>query len=251
MGEVKQWPVRLEGGPESVGSAGPQQESGLRRRASVETSCDSAPPRFPPKAVSPPPALPAAWFWPPGCGGQGPAQLPPKDASLWASGAALVGAGPLWRLRPGCVPQGLGRAWGAFPEPLLCPFPGSASAPSLGPGPFYLPRLSASLGLASHHREKPLPLNLRNASSAGPGISIRFPQPLLSLRGALESMFPTPEEACPRGPSPTVCSVSIAEGSAFLFVLSLQILNFLKRKKTGNDLSGIFGKQFGAVMESA
>lgn len=106
MGEVKQWPVRLEGGPESVGSAGPQQESGLRRRASVETSCDSAPPRFPPKAVSSPPALPAAWFWPPGCGGQGPAQLPPKDASLWASGAALVGAGSSLETPPWMCPSG-------------------------------------------------------------------------------------------------------------------------------------------------
>lgn len=89
MDEVKKWPgPGWRGGPESVGSAGPQQESGLRRRASVETSCDSAPPSPAslPKAVSPPPALP--WFWPPGCGGQGPAQLPPKDASLWAPGAA-------------------------------------------------------------------------------------------------------------------------------------------------------------------
>ena len=50
-------------------------------------------------------------------------------------------------------------------------------------------------------------------------------------------MFPTPEEACPRGPSPTVCSVSIAEGSAFLFVLSLQLLNFLKRKKKKQEMT--------------
>lgn len=215
-----------------MGSAGPQWESGLRRRASVETSCDSAPPPFPPKAglsTACPPCrvVLAPWVW------------RPRPCPAASKGSLSVGIRCcpgrswvlLWRLRPGCVPQGLGRAWGVFPELLPCPFPGSGNAPSLEPWPFYLACLSASLGLASHHGEKPLPLNLRNARSPGPGICIRFPQPLLSLRGALESMFPTPEEACPRGRSPTVCSSSITEGSAFLFVPSLQILNFLKRKK--------------------
>lgn len=185
-----------------------------------------------PKRVSPPPA--------PGPRGLGPLRaeakalpsclqrMPPWGHQVlpWKEGSSL-------ETPPCCVPQGLGRAPGWSPAdhggfqnhcPALSQVLGMHSA--WGPGLFFFffACLSASLGLASHHREKPLPLNLRNASSAGPGISIRFPQPLLSLRGALESTFPTPEEACPRGLSPTVCSVSTAEGSAFLFVWSLQII---------------------------
>ena len=89
--QVKKWPSRLAGGPESVGSAGASAESGLRRRASMETSCESAPPPFPPKAGLSTACPRAAPFGAPACRGQGPAQLPPKDASLGASGAALVG----------------------------------------------------------------------------------------------------------------------------------------------------------------
>lgn len=53
--------------------------------------CESAPPPFPPKAGLSTACPRAVWLGAPGCGGQGPAQLPPKDASLGASGTALVG----------------------------------------------------------------------------------------------------------------------------------------------------------------
>lgn len=54
------------------------------------------------------------------------------------------------------------------------------------------------------------------------------------------------------GPNPTLCSVSSVKWSAFfLYGLCKYLIKKKKKKKTGNDLSGIFGKQFGAVMESA
>ena len=115
-----------------MGSAGPQREGGLRRRASVETSCDTAPPHFPPKAglsTACPPCrvVLAPWVW------------RPRPCPAASKGSLSVGIRCcpgrsrvlLWRLRPGCVPQGLGRAWGVFPELLPCPFPGSGNAPTL------------------------------------------------------------------------------------------------------------------------
>lgn len=68
---------------------------------------------------------------------------------------------PLWRLCSGGVPKGLDRAW-AGPQQatrsrdqLSCPFPASGMCSVRGPD--FFTRLSASVGLAAQHREKPLP----------------------------------------------------------------------------------------------
>ena len=138
-----------------MGSAGPQREGGLRRRASVETSCDTAPPHFPPKAglsTACPPCrvVLAPWVW------------RPRPCPAASKGSLSVGIRCcpgrsrvlLWRLRPVCVPQGLGRAWGVFPELLPCPFPGSGNAPKSGALAFLscLPQCLSGSGFSSQRK---------------------------------------------------------------------------------------------------
>lgn len=105
------------------------------------------------------------------------------------------------------------------------------------------------LVLAALHRERPLPFEFEECQLRGPWCFHQLGTVLPSEK--LLRAFAPPPGGLSHGTKSHSALCVLHKTSAFFSYGLCKYLIFKKKKKTGNDLSGIFGKQFGAVMESA
>lgn len=213
------------GGPEDVVSGSPwRTEWGTFQHPALPS------PRGLPQPVSPLPVLGLSG-WP--SRGQGAACLPPKETS--PRGCALNGQEALpWQDGSSLVtPAAL--SFARFSE---CAWFGAL---------FCSPQ--CPLVLAALHRERPLPFEFEECQLRGPWCFHQLGTVLPSEK--LLRAFAPPPGGLSHGTKSHSALCVLHKTSAFFSYGLCKYLIFKKKKKTGNDLSGIFGKQFGAVMESA